>query len=695
MKRKMIGAAAAYMSGLFFASFFTEGSDLLLLAGLFPMFFILTKLIKLPFKDSLLVTILFTIAVFEGFSYNHFVYEKIKAYSSSTGNFCGKVIEVNYYNEDKASYILDGQINGNQKARISVYTDSFDVSYGDIIALENCKFEVPKSDYLFDSESYYKARRIYLTAENPEKISVEQRDSYKLKRALESYREKIISEFRIKMGDNTGSLLGGIVFGETGNIGENSKTLLYRCGIGHVMAVSGLHVSIAAALLMFVFDKLRVNKYASFAIMNVFIILMIIMVKSPFSAIRAAIMIDFIYSARLFRRQNDTFNSLSIAVLLICLFNPYAIIDRGFLLSIAGTFGIGVFAPYMTKNMKSSSLAQKFIKNITAMLCVTLIVMPLSMLYFDEVSIISPLANVVIIPLCIAAMIIGMLYVISGGIISLLSVSELLLDIVLFITEKLGKLNFTHFSCGSRNLFLISMLCAAFVVLVQAVLKSRKFTALSIVGALAIFIFSSSLYSRNEYNKFKIAVLGRNSNAVVAIMYRGQTDIIDLSGHFKSAEYVRKYLISNGVSEIQTLSLTTKAQSQYSAYSEALNLIDIDKLMISGDTGLFESESNDIFEYGDNSFTVKNNLYSIQYSNNSVSVTYMDTTINIRPAKSELYTDSDFTIHYGKVPKNAEANCDGSNIYLDSLEDTVYNYSDMNNFEIIILDDGGCSIRRL
>ena len=43
MKRKMIGAAAAYMSGLFFASFFTEGSDFLLLAILLPVFFVLSR----------------------------------------------------------------------------------------------------------------------------------------------------------------------------------------------------------------------------------------------------------------------------------------------------------------------------------------------------------------------------------------------------------------------------------------------------------------------------------------------------------------------------------------------------------------------------------------------------------------------------------------------------------------------------
>lgn len=688
----MIGAAAAYMSGLFFASFFTEGSDFLLLAGLFPVFFIIAKLVKLPAGDSLLLALFFGAACCAGGFYDHFVYGRITAYDGVTGSFTGTISDVQFYDGDKASYTLEGEINGVRQAKITFYGDASDVSFGDMMTLENCEFRIPEGDYLFDTGSYYRSRNIFLEAVNADIASVEHSDAKQLKRAVIEYRDRIISEFNIKMGETEGSFLAGIVFGETSGMNDSGKTLIYRCGIGHILAVSGLHVSIAAALLMFVLSKLRVNKFVSFGLMNIFIALMIIMVRSPVSVIRAAVMVEFIYSARLFRRQNDTFNSLAAAVLIICAVNPCSVYDRGFMLSVAGTFGLGVFAPYMTGNMKSDTVLHKLLKSFAAMLCVSLTVMPLSILYFDETSVISPITNVLLIPLCIAAMIMGMLYAVTGGIVSLLTPCKALIDVILFITDKLGRLDFTYFSCGSRKLFTISLLGAVLVILTAAITKRRKFIALSLAGAVTVFIFSSSIYGRTERSKFRVAVLGRGSNAAVAVTYKGKTDVIDLSGHYKSAEYVRKYLLSNGISCIDSLALTVNVQSQYASYAEALELSDIENLLVSGDSAPYDPR---IVFFGDSGFTMVGNEYSLEYSESVLKISYNGAETWFLPADEELPDSPDMTVFYGNTGKNTPVT-DGRCIYLDELENALYPYSGMNNFEIIIsAGSGGFTIRRL
>lgn len=498
----MIGAAAAYMSGLFFASFCTEGSDLLLLAGLLPALFIAAKPLKIHTSDIIMLAVFFFDAGAVGVKYNNCVYGKITSYSGTEGSFIGEVDDVGYYDNDKALYTLDGSINGVQNAKIVFFGDSCDVSVGDVVTLESCTFSIPDSDFLFDSEGYYKSRGIFLTAENISGFSVEHTDSHRLRRLISSYREKVIWEFRVKMGNTDGSFLASIVFGEKSGLDTDEKSIMYRCGIGHIMAVSGLHVSIAAALLMLLLKKLRIGKLASFAALNVFLGLMIIMVKFPVSAVRAAIMLDFMYSARLFRRQNDTFNFLSGAVLIICLMNPYAVQDSGFLLSAAGTFGVGVFAPFMTSGMKTENIFQRLVKSMAAMLCVTLMVMPLSILYFDETSAISPITNIVLVPLTVAAMIIGFIYVITGGIVSLLSVAEILTDAVLAAADKLGRIQFTHFSCGNKKLFFISLICAAFVIFAAAVIKNKRYISLAVAGALTVFVFSSAVMGKIEQNKY-------------------------------------------------------------------------------------------------------------------------------------------------------------------------------------------------
>lgn len=695
MKRKMIGAAAAYMSGLFFASFFTEGSDLLLLAVLFPVFFLIQKITGFHKKDIAAVILIFAAACSIGCLYNLLVYEKITDYAGTTGSFEGEILDVEYYDAGKASYTLDGKINNVQSAKIQFYGDAYDVLCGDEIKLDNCEFEIPEKSYLFDSEQYCKSRNIFLNIENCDSVSIIHTDSNKMKRAIYSYREDMISKFKLNLGVDNGAFLSGIVFGETTGLSSNDKTLMYRSGIGHILAVSGLHVSIVAALLMFLFGKLHLNKYISFLLMNCFVAIMIIIVKSPVSVLRAAIMLDFVYSARMFRHQYDTFNSLSAAVLVICIMNPYVVFNSGFLLSVCGTFGIGVFAPYMTQGMKTENILQKLLKSFVTMFYVMLSVLPLSMYFFDETSLVSPLTNVFIVPLCVIDMLIGILYVISGGLISMLSLSKPITELILFLTEKIGENEIAHFSCESKKLFEISVLCALLIVVVYMIFKNQRYTAISVSVAITVFIFSSSVYSYTEFEKFKVVFLGRGVNSTVVVTYKGRTDVFDLSGSYSSADYVRKYAVSNGISEIQTLILTNKINSQYAAYNEALQLIELDLIMVAEDNVNLPI----VDEYDYNSgFVLSNEAYTIKCIENSLYIYFGNAEISIASIKyADKENSSDMNIYYGNISEGTKVICNGKNIYLDELpNDTLYKYSNINNFEIVVSsNDGNCTLRRL
>lgn len=695
MKRKMIGAAAAYMSGLFFASFFTEGSDLLLLAGLLPVFFIIMKLLKYPMKDFVIIAAFFTAACTAGKLYTYFVYDKIVKYADTEGSFSGEVEDAEYYSGDSAMYTLDGKINGTQSAKIIFFSDAYDVSVGDVVTLDSSAFSIPDHDFLFDSETYYKSNGIFLTAGNAEISNIDHFDSFNFMQILKDYREQIILDFKMKIGETEGGFLSGIVFGEKSGIDANEKTLMYRCGIGHIMAVSGIHVSIMAAFLMLILKRLRVGKYISFAILNVFMAFIILMAESPVSGIRAAIMLDFMYSARLFRRQKDTFNSLSAAVLMICLVNPYVIYNSGFLLSVAGTFGIGVFAPYMTENMKSDKLYQRFLKDVTGMFCTALAIMPVSMIFFDEISIISPLTNVLIIPLTVIAMLIGMIYVLTGGIISMLSAAEFIIDAVLVVTNDLGHIDLTYFSVGNRNLIYVASICSVLVILTAVILRKRRYISIVIAGALVSMVFSSSIMGIIEKDKFKLAVLGKGNNAVVVISYHGRTDVIDLSGNYKNSRYVKKYLSINGISNVRILMLTRKYPSQYAAYCEdSLELVNIENIVVP--ENLYLSDENDaVKSFSEGSLEIKSDSYCVYCEEDFLKVDFGKASAVFMPVRSEIESDADITVYYGNITENTEICADGRSIYLDETDDIFYPYSGMNNFEITASKGGEFSIRRL
>lgn len=214
MKRKMIGAAAAYMSGLFFASFFSEGSGFLLIAGLFPLFCFTTLKLKAKISDIIMMICCFVAAFMAYQLHTHFVYDKIIAFGNSEVSFCGEITDIDYSANGKASYTIDGSINGDVNAEITFFGDDLKAEIGDTIAMQRCFVEIPENDYLFRRRDYLRSKGIYLNSYQCESFEITHTETHWLERKINAYRDKIISDFNIKLGEVDGAFLSGIVFGE-------------------------------------------------------------------------------------------------------------------------------------------------------------------------------------------------------------------------------------------------------------------------------------------------------------------------------------------------------------------------------------------------------------------------------------------------------------------------------------------------
>ena len=675
----MILAAAAYIAGLFFALFFTLPAVLMLIPAAAGVYFI-GRYCGLKPVDFIITGAVFVLAAGYMTAYTSLKYTPVTAYDGTTGSFSGEITDMRRYSGGKAQYTLKGRINGSQLARITVYTDELYADYGDTVSIESCTFAVPEGDYLYDSTDRLRSEGIFLTADDAEGVSISHNDSHSLKRRLIAYREKMCSRFADEMGAENGEFLAGMVFGQTSGIDSDTRVSLSRCGIAHMLAVSGLHVSIAAFLFMELLKKLRMHRIIAYGLLNVFLAAITVMADSPVSAVRAAIMLDIMYAAGLFRRQNDTFNALAAAVLLICTVNPYAVFSSGFWLSVTGTFGIGVAAPYFIQPMPSDKLVWKLACGFTAMLCTSLCIMPLSMLYFDETSLISPVMNVFVVPLCTAALIAGLIYVFTGGIVSLLTPASFLIEAVLRITGWASRLSFTHFSADEK-LIRLAFLLAAAAVLVQLILRSRRVTACVTAIACCIMFVSTAVYRFDRRSRINIAVLGRGTNAAVVLSYKGHTDVIDLSGHYKSAAYVRKYLAQNHTENVDMLILTNRVHSQYSAYMGEFSHISIGDCAAPEELSLYGVEVSSTF--GEEGFFCDCGGYSIRYADGILTVRCGGEDLSFISGSSGK-TAGGRCIYYGKIPDGADIS--GEAICLDS---------DTNNFEAELSGDGVKNIRRL
>lgn len=681
MKRKMIGAAVAYMAGLFFASFFSNIPFLVILSLILAAALLIGRKYGFKAGDYVMLAVFFVSAVSVFGIYTEVRYRPAAEMDGREGSFCGEVTEVYRYSGNNSSYVLEGRINGDIAAKISFYGGEFEADLGDKITIGGCRFAKPSKDYLFDSESYYRSDGVFLTAVNAKDVTAEAFRSRKLSRLISSYREQIIFDFGVALGGDSGDLLAGMVFGEKRGMDYNVKTAVYRCGIGHVLAVSGLHVSAAVLVLMFILKRCRVNKYISFAVMEVLLLFLTAMANYPVSAIRAAVMMNFLYGARLFRRQNDTFNSLAGAALLICLVSPYAIYDEGFLMSLAGTFGIGVAAPCMTKEMPRDTFPQRAAVSFVTMLCTTVCVFPLSLLYFDETSLISPLTNVLLVPLCSFSMMIGLLYALTGGVVDILFIAKLINDAVLRISDAAARLRITHFSAGSSYVMYGLIICAVMVVFAFAVFRSRRFTVAA-VSIAAVFMFVTAGLIRMEHNdRLIVAVLGRGNNAAVVINDRGAVTVADLSGHYRSAEYVRKYLTRSGIERVDTILLSNRAESAYASYLGAFEFTDTGNWLAEGESELREPYS-ELQYMGEDGFSIESRSCTISLAEGTLTISGRDGEVVIEKSGKDGAESSGITVVYGKAAA-------------ETAPDNVIYTDKGNNFEIWLSDNGSFDIRRL
>ncbi len=633
----MIGAAAAYVSGLFFASFFFDNTGIIIALCTALLIAIYGRLKCFKAVDYLILAVFFVGAVTVNRCYTHFVYDEIRAYSETEGSFCGEITDYSVYDGDFAAYTLKGKINNSQNARISVFTTNLDADYGDTVTIEKCTFKAFEKEYLFDSLTWNKSRHIYLEAEKISGISVKKQNTAHIKRCLAAFREEMTARLRIEMDGETGGFLSGMIFGGNQNISNEISSDLYRLGIGHILSVSGLHVSVVGAVIMSILKRLRINRYIRFAAVNIFLILLVGLAEYPVSAIRALFMLDMLYSAELFGEQNDSLNSLCLAALAICICDCYAVYSSSFILSFSGTFGIAVFSPYMTKNIDKSTLWGDIKADIVSAVCVSLAVMPVSMYYFDETSLISPLSNILLLPLCTAALICGFAFVLTGGVFTfLLLPAELFLSAVISISDALSAVPF--FTVPRINEFIpLIFIAGAGITALTYLFSGRKKAVTAVLTAVVLISASMTIVMTETIkNRPVIAVLGDKTSAVVVISYGNERIIADLEGS-SNEKYIEKYLANNGRRKNEYLLLTSDISAKMASYSQNLKHIKSDRIY----TITEEIDST-------------NDKCSVRYSDGTLEVAVENHTYAFCTAKTDDDISADLTFVYGNIPKSAE-----------------------------------------
>lgn len=487
--------------------------------------------------------------------------------------FTGTITSIAAYDSGYAGYMLEGELNGEVKAKLLYTCENAGYAYGDTLTVKGTPQQMT-SGYLFDTASYYRSENVHLRmfyADSTEHIP---RAHDTLRSILYEWRQEMTERILSRADSQSGAAMVGMLFGDKSALEGSTKTALYRVGIGHVLAVSGLHLDFLALFVARLLRKCGADRRLSFGVMAVLAILFVICVGETVSIKRACIMILLSQSAGLFFRKADVLNSLSIAMLLLGLENPFVVHSAAFWLSVAGTFGIGVFAPYMTEKIPDKNPAWKFWRHAAAMFCVFFVVFPFTVLYFRDASLISPLSNLVLVPLCMLAFMLTAVSLLFGarGIAAelLLMAAENITDVVRYVSEWLAGLPYTHIGTGSRILLFVLCGAAAAAVLCHLFCRSRRMLCAMLAGSVLVTAGAVSFEQYYSAGNIRISVLGDERDCVLVIGYGKEAVVIDLCGDAQAPSYVQACLESGGMERVTALVLCDAEAVRMEDYESAL-----------------------------------------------------------------------------------------------------------------------------
>ena len=290
--------------------------------------------------------------------------------------------------------------------QILVYDDEFyDVKIGNVIyaAGKAKSFECAHNPGNFDSRMYYAKKGLYgsLWSSNLQVLS---NDVNELAEALFQLKTVWSEQILKYMGERQGGLLVAMLMGEKSNLEESYKELYQKTGMSHVLAISGLHISFLGVGLYHLLRKLGCPFSVSGILSGGILFIYVEMVGVPISAFRAFFMLLLRIGADVFGREYDAVTAYLLSASIVLLYEPLYVLDAGFLLSYGAIAGILFLTPVIL------SLLPAWMARISGMqvsISVSVMLFPLLVYFYSEVSVYSVLLNLLIIPLMSAILSLG------------------------------------------------------------------------------------------------------------------------------------------------------------------------------------------------------------------------------------------------------------------------------------------------
>ena len=439
IKRPIIWVTVAYIIGIIIAVY-SKWEFRYFYIVLIPLFLLCGAVIKLKWK-GLYLALFFSLFILIGIA-NAYIHNKpdtqLDDLAGQAVDAYGQVVELVSSSHSKISFVLkphriryiDKDYVYRGKIRVSIYqtkqTDGYmPINVGDWIEVRGIleKPQGVRNPKGFDYRAYLARRDIYYTMGTASRniLSIKSGNLPWPKSWIESIRGYIEDIFDKYIGGMGSRLMKAMIIGQRWSLPSELREEFSTTGIAHILAISGLHVGFVVLLLSWLSKGLKLSPQATFIIQGLGLGFYCIVVGGSSSIVRATIMTLILLGGKVVGRKPDSLNSLSLAAFIILLFRPLELFEVGFQLSFLAVAGIALFNEQLSSKLsKLDKLPLRVGEAVAVMLSAQLGVWPLIAYYFNTFSIISFIANLILVPFAGVIVILGLILNLIAGVLPLI-----------------------------------------------------------------------------------------------------------------------------------------------------------------------------------------------------------------------------------------------------------------------------------
>jgi competence protein ComEC len=287
--------------------------------------------------------------------------------------------------------------------------------YGDVLEITG-KLKTPAEDLQgFNYREYLSKEGIYSEMSWPAIKSTGENQGNFIYKQLFGLKSKLKESISRLMSPPQSGLLEALLFGDEENISQEWKDKFNLTGTRHITAVSGMNITIIAALFMNFFIALGLWKKQAFYISVILLVLYILMIGAPQSGVRAAIMGILFLSASQFGRLSSAYRAVIFASTFMLFLNPLVLkLDIGFQLSFLAVMGLIFLQSWFLGILGKIPNVFQVRNSLAATLSAQVFTLPILIYNFGQISATGFLTNILIVPALPLLTIFGFILAIFG-----------------------------------------------------------------------------------------------------------------------------------------------------------------------------------------------------------------------------------------------------------------------------------------